>query len=47
MMFAVIRPEIGLTNIYLPRNLIDNSFEFNWGKNSGTILQFLLKLALW
>ena len=32
---------------YLSRNLIDNSFEFNWGKDSGMILQFVLKLAFW
>ena len=31
------------THEYLSRNLIDNSFEFNWRKNSGVILQFVLK----
>jgi hypothetical protein len=35
------------THEYLSRNLIDNSFEFNWGKDSGMILQFVLKLAFW
>ena len=35
------------THDYLSRNLIDNSFEFNWGKDSGMILQFVLKLVFW
>jgi hypothetical protein len=40
------------THEYLSRNLIDNSFEFNWKKNSGMILQFVLiyqsiQLASW
>ena len=35
------------THEYLSRNLIDNSFEFNWRKNSGVILQFVLKRVFW
>ena len=40
-------PTRNRTHEYLSRNLIDNSFEFNWGKDSGMILQFVLQLACW
>ena len=40
------------THEYLSRNLIDNSFEFNWEKTSGILLQCVLiyqsiQLASW
>ena len=35
-------PTRNRTHEYLSRNLIDNSFEFNWKKNNGMILQFVL-----